>query len=125
MAATQVPGSGADGPAGPGSEQPSDCAANDRSGLDVFMHGTTFFDMVLTGLPSLPQAGTELHAEGMGSCPGGIANLVIAASRLGLRTGLASTFGDDVYGDFLWGTLNGRRGWICRTRNGSRTGTPR
>ncbi len=73
--------------------------------LDLFMQGTTFFDMVLTGLPSQPVPGTEIHAEGMGSCPGGIANLAIAASRLGLRTGLASTFGDDVYGDFLWRTL--------------------
>ncbi len=73
--------------------------------LDVFMQGTTFFDMVLTGLPSQPVPGTEIHAEGMGSCPGGIANLAIAASRLGLRTGLASTFGDDVYGEFLWRTL--------------------
>lgn len=78
-------------------------ATEDR--LDVFMQGTTFFDMVLTGLPSQPTPGTEIHAEGMGSCPGGIANLAIAASRLGLRTGLASTFGDDVYGDFLWRTL--------------------
>ena len=69
------------------------------------MQGTTFFDMVLTGLPSQPVAGTEIHAEGMGSCPGGIANLAVAASRLGLHTGLASTFGDDVYGDFLWRTL--------------------
>jgi sugar/nucleoside kinase (ribokinase family) len=76
-----------------------------RPMLDVFMQGTTFFDMVLTGLVSQPVPGTEIHAEGMGSCPGGIANLAIAASRLGLRTGLASTFGDDVYGDFLWRML--------------------
>ncbi|GGL93743.1 PfkB family carbohydrate kinase [Nakamurella endophytica] len=73
--------------------------------LDIFMLGTTYFDMVLTGLPSLPRAGVELHADGMGSCPGGVANLAVAASRLGLRTGLASTFGDDVYGEFLWRTL--------------------
>ncbi len=74
--------------------------------LDVFLHGTTFFDMVLTGLPSQPVGGTEVFAEGMGSCPGGIANLAVAASRLGLATGLASVFGDDVYGDFLWRTLS-------------------
>ncbi len=79
--------------------------ADDDAILDVFMQGTTFFDMVLTGLPSQPMPGAEIHAEGMGSCPGGIANLAIAASRLGLRTGLASTFGDDVYGEFLWRTL--------------------
>ena len=85
--------------------QQPDSPADDDAILDVFMQGTTFFDMVLTGLPSQPVPGTEIHAEGMGSCPGGIANLAIAASRLGLRTGLASTFGDAVYGDFLWRTL--------------------
>nr|WP_236667529.1 PfkB family carbohydrate kinase [Nonomuraea sp. K271] len=41
----------------------------------------------------------------MGSCPGGIANLAIATSRLGLRTSLAAAFGDDDYGDFCWRTL--------------------
>src|SRR4051794_40732997 len=46
----------------------------------------------------------------MGSCPGGVANLAVAASRLGLRTALASVFGDDVYGDFLWRTLAEQEG---------------
>ncbi|MCW2524734.1 MAG: carbohydrate kinase family protein [Frankiales bacterium] len=78
--------------------------------FDVIMQGTVFFDIVLTGLPALPSNGTELLAEGMGSCPGGIANLAVAASRLGLRTGLAATFGDDVYGDFLWRTLSEQEG---------------
>jgi sugar/nucleoside kinase (ribokinase family) len=78
--------------------------------FDVIMQGTVFFDVVLTGLPALPTQGTELMAEGMGSCPGGIANLAVAASRLGLRTGLAAVFGDDVYGDFLWRTLAEQEG---------------
>jgi sugar/nucleoside kinase (ribokinase family) len=78
--------------------------------FDVFLQGTVFFDVVLTGLPSLPLRGTELMAEGMGSCPGGIANLAVAASRLGLRTSLAAAFGDDVYGDFLWRTLAEQEG---------------
>ena len=73
--------------------------------FDVVMQGTVFLDIVLTGLSALPSAGTEIPAEGMGSCPGGIANLAIAASRLGLRTSLASSFGDDLYGDFLVRTL--------------------
>lgn len=73
--------------------------------FDVVMHGTVFFDIVLTGMARLPSTGTEVFAEGMGSCPGGIANLAVAASRLGLRTSLAAVFGDDVYGDFLWRTL--------------------
>jgi sugar/nucleoside kinase (ribokinase family) len=78
--------------------------------FDVIMQGTVFFDIVLTGLPALPTQGTELLADGMGSCPGGIANLAVAASRLGLRTGLAAVFGDDVYGDFLWRTLAEQEG---------------
>jgi len=76
----------------------------------VLLQGTVFFDVVLTGLPALPTQGTELMADGMGSCPGGIANLAVAASRLGLRTALASVFGDDVYGDFLWRTLAEQEG---------------
>ena len=78
--------------------------------FDVIMQGTVFFDVVLTGLPGLPTGGTELLADGMGSCPGGVANLAVAASRLGLRTGLAAVFGDDVYGDFLWRTLSEQEG---------------
>jgi Sugar kinases, ribokinase family len=42
---------------------------------DLFVHGTVFFDVVFTGLESMPVRGTELQASGMGSCPGGIANL--------------------------------------------------
>ncbi len=69
-----------------------------------------FLDVVLTGLAALPARGTEVLADGMGSCPGGIANLAIAASRLGLRTSLAAAFGDDVYADFCWSTLAEQEG---------------
>jgi hypothetical protein len=41
--------------------------------FDVVMQGTVYLDIVLTGLSALPSAGTEIPAEGMGSCPGGIA----------------------------------------------------
>ena len=78
----------------------------------------------------------------MGSCPGGIANLAVAARRLGLRTSLAAAFGDDAYGDFCWETLadeegvdlsRSRRfeGWHCpvtvsmAVRTGPRDGQPR
>ncbi|MFG1695165.1 PfkB family carbohydrate kinase [Nonomuraea sp. NPDC049309] len=77
----------------------------DAPQFDVFLAGTVFLDIIFTGLPSMPAAGTEIWAEGMGSCPGGIANLAIATSRLGLRTSLAAAFGDDDYGDFCWRTL--------------------
>ena len=52
---------------------------------------------------------------GMGSCPGGIANLAIATSRLGLRTSLAAAFGDDDYGDFCWRTLEEQEASTCRS----------
>ena len=73
--------------------------------FDVFLTGTVFLDIVFTGLHHAPAVGTEVWADGMGSCPGGIANLAIATSRLGLNTALAAAFGDDVYGDFCWESL--------------------
>src|SRR5215468_7292203 len=78
--------------------------------FDVFLHGTVFVDVVLTGLAGPLERGTEVMAEGMGTCPGGIANLAVAASRLGLQTSLAAGFGDDLYGDFLWRTLSEQEG---------------
>ncbi|WP_243696936.1 carbohydrate kinase family protein [Labedella endophytica] len=78
--------------------------------VDVVLAGSLFFDMVLTGLSSPPSPGTEVYADGMGSSPGGIANLAVAASRLGLRTALASTFGDDAYGRWCWKVLEEHEG---------------
>ncbi|MGY5765044.1 carbohydrate kinase family protein [Brachybacterium sp. DNPG3] len=73
--------------------------------LDVLLSGTVFFDIVFTGLERLPRPGEELWSQGMGSSPGGIANLAIAAARLGLRTGLVAGFGDDAYADWMWHTM--------------------
>ncbi|WP_018655834.1 carbohydrate kinase family protein [Actinomadura flavalba] len=73
--------------------------------LDVFLTGQVFMDMIFTGLPGLPPPGTELVTDGLGSAPGGIANIAVAMSRLGLRTGLSSAFGDDLFGSYLWRTL--------------------
>lgn len=78
--------------------------------FDVFVQGTVFLDIVFTGLPEMPRAGTEMWADGMGSCPGGIANLAVAASRLGLRSSLGAAFGDDDYGDFCWRVLQDQEG---------------
>ncbi|GAB3478713.1 carbohydrate kinase family protein [Nocardiopsis coralliicola] len=89
--------------------EPTDVLAGERAdgapAVDLALAGTVFFDIVLTGLAAPPAPGTEVSAEGMGSCPGGVANLAVAASRLGLRTAVAAAFGEDVYGDFSWETL--------------------
>lgn len=100
-------------PGGPGAE--ADCprlvdplapvrSAHDPE-LDVVLNGTVFLDIILTGLERSPAVGTEVSAAGMGSSPGGVANMATATSRLGLRTGLAAAFGDDVYGEFCWESL--------------------
>src|SRR5689334_3462108 len=68
--------------------------------LDLFVPGVVYLDIVFTGLDEQPGPGTEVWASGMGSCPGGIANLAVAAARLGLRTGLGTALATDAYGDF-------------------------
>ncbi|MFC5212924.1 carbohydrate kinase family protein [Streptomyces coerulescens] len=65
---------------------------------DVLLTGLLFYDLVLTGLGKPPTPGEEIWTDGMGCGPGGIANLAVAASRFGLRTSLATVFGDDLYG---------------------------
>jgi sugar/nucleoside kinase (ribokinase family) len=78
--------------------------------FDVFVQGTVFLDIVLTGLRARPAPGTEVFTDGMGSCPGGIANLAIASSRLGMSTSLSAVFGDDLYADFCWTELEDEEG---------------
>jgi sugar/nucleoside kinase (ribokinase family) len=68
--------------------------------LDLFVPGVVYLDIIFTGLRRLPEPGAEVWASGMGSCPGGIANLAVAAARLGLRTGLGTELNTDAYGDF-------------------------
>lgn len=77
----------------------------DTPELDVLCAGTVFLDIIFTGLPSPPELGTEIWSEGMGSCPGGVANVAVALSRLGLRTALVAPFGADAYGDYCWQLL--------------------
>ncbi len=83
----------------------ADTRTGDLPEVDLFLWGTVFLDIIFSGLVRMPASGTEEWADGMASCPGGIANLAIAARRLGLRTSLAAAFSDDVYGDFCWRTL--------------------
>lgn len=78
--------------------------------FDVLLSGSVFLDIIFTGLPQRPASGTEVWASGLGSSPGGIANLAVALRRLNLRTALAAAFGEDVYGDFCWETLDKQEG---------------
>ena len=85
-------------------------AGADGPGLDVFLSGQVFMDMIFTGLPGPPPPGTEIVTDGLGSAPGGVANIAVAMSRLGLRVGLAAPFGDDMFGTYLWRTLAEQEG---------------
>ncbi|MCP9207624.1 carbohydrate kinase family protein [Streptomyces sp. NEAU-Y11] len=77
---------------------------------DVYLTGTVFLDIIFTGLDHAPVRGTESWARGMGSSPGGIANMATALARLGLHTTLAAAFGADVYGDYCWESLENGEG---------------
>jgi sugar/nucleoside kinase (ribokinase family) len=77
---------------------------------DVLCAGRVFLDIIFTGLPTPPTLGREIWSEGMGSCPGGVANVAVALSRLGMRTALAAPFGADAYGDFCWQVLEEEEG---------------
>nr|WSY55023.1 PfkB family carbohydrate kinase [Streptomyces sp. NBC_00886] len=83
----------------------ADVRAPDDPPWDVYLTGTVFLDIIFTGLESAPVRGTESWARGMGSSPGGVANMATALARLGLRTSLAAAFGDDHYGEYCWDAL--------------------
>ncbi|WP_309097030.1 PfkB family carbohydrate kinase [Streptomyces sp.] len=99
------------GPAGKGSHRQTQVdplaplRSPDDPPWDVYLTGTVFLDIIFTGLDSAPVRGTESWARGMGSSPGGVANMATALARLGLRTSLAAAFGDDHYGDYCWDAL--------------------
>ena len=84
--------------------------AQQGGGFDVLVAGMVFADVVFTDLPMPPAPGTEVWAAGMGTSPGGIANLAVALSRLGLRTGLITAFGDDGYGQWCRQVLTEQEG---------------
>jgi sugar/nucleoside kinase (ribokinase family) len=88
----------------------SDAGLTDRWDFDVLISGMVFLDIVFTDLPCPPSPGTEVWSGGMGSSPGGIANLAVATSRLGLRTSLVAGFGDDGYGEWCRRVLAGQEG---------------
>ncbi len=66
--------------------------------LDLALRGTTFLDVVFSGVSGLVEQGKEVWAERMDWVPGGIATTAVAATRLGLRVALDTTIGDDAPG---------------------------
>ncbi|MGA8207075.1 MAG: PfkB family carbohydrate kinase [Candidatus Dormiibacterota bacterium] len=72
----------------------------------VYVVGTVFLDLILTGLEGPPPPGTEAYASGMAVSPGGVATVAVALARLGVQVELAALFADDIWADLLWRTLS-------------------
>ncbi len=92
-------------------ERGSDAApAGDRedaslAGFDVRLTGTVYVDIVFANLSGPPSPGTEVKTTSLGTSPGGVANVAVALSRLGLSVRLDAAFATDTYGEYVWRTL--------------------
>ncbi|MGD9519291.1 MAG: carbohydrate kinase family protein [Armatimonadota bacterium] len=70
--------------------------------FDILALGEVNVDLILAGLPRIPDWGTEVLAESMDLCLGGsTANFACVAAALGLRVALVSWVGQDDFGAFL------------------------
>ncbi len=61
----------------------------------VLTVGTTYRDIVITGMQAMPQFGEESYGEGLHETWGGIGNMTRVCRSLGMSTALATAVGDD------------------------------
>jgi sugar/nucleoside kinase (ribokinase family) len=73
--------------------------------VDVVCAGMPFLDITFSGVARMPALGEERMADGATFTPGGLANVAIGLTRLGLRATLWSPVGQDVAGRLLAGLL--------------------
>lgn len=94
--------------------------------LDLLVVGDCNPDLILVGVDALPAFGqTEQLVTDAVLTIGGSASIVACgAARLGLRTAVAGSVGDDVFGRFMLGALAERGVDVspCLVRTGRRTG---
>lgn len=70
--------------------------------FDVVVVGDLNIDLILSGLPRLPEYGEEVLASGINQRLGGsAANFAVCCARLGRRVGFVANVGRDEFGDFL------------------------
>jgi sugar/nucleoside kinase (ribokinase family) len=73
--------------------------------VDILTLGDLVADLLME-IPRLPvRANEDQIAHGMAAEPGGMANFLIMASRLGARTAAAGALGDDPYGRMIFEKL--------------------
>ena len=70
--------------------------------FDVLVVGDLNIDLILSGVPKLPEYGEEVLATGVAQRLGGsAANFAVCCARLGRRVGFVANVGRDEFGDFL------------------------
>lgn len=68
---------------------------------DVIVVGTVCCDFIFHGLPSFPKLGEEIWTEGVEVTAGGAMNSPAALARLGLKVGLTTPIGNDLWGEII------------------------
>lgn len=77
-------------------------AWSDDREFDLLVVGDLNIDLILSGVPRLPEYGEEVLATGLAQRLGGsAANFAVCCARLGRRVGLVANVGRDEFGDFL------------------------
>ena len=69
--------------------------------LDVVCAGPPFLDITFSGLGALPSLGEERLARSVSLTAGGLANVALGATRLGLRAAVFAPVGGDLLGRIL------------------------
>jgi sugar/nucleoside kinase (ribokinase family) len=69
--------------------------------VDVACVGPVFLDLTFSGLEEIPRPGQERFSSELHVTAGGMANVAIGLSRLGLSTALVTAVGRDVAGEYL------------------------
>jgi sugar/nucleoside kinase (ribokinase family) len=63
---------------------------------DVIVYGPLFCDLIFTGLPGMPQLGTEIFSEDFTITIGGTAIVAAGLRRLGANVGFVADLGNDL-----------------------------
>jgi sugar/nucleoside kinase (ribokinase family) len=78
----------------------------DAKEYDVLAVGEINVDLIMAGVPRMPEWGTEVLATGLDLRLGGsTANMACACAALGMKTALAAFVGEDAFGDLLMDEL--------------------
>ncbi len=70
------------------------------AGYEVLTVGSYTADLIFTGLPRLPQLGSDVYGSGFAMVPGEAYTTTVAMHRLGIKVAWAADFGNDEFSQF-------------------------